>query len=133
VVAARRAGRGTMMFPAHTAALMVPAKPVTQYLRQGIFLTDRAIGNEDQLFSGIGQNLGRSRLFTVGIGSAPNSHFMSRAASIGRGSFTYIGDLAQVSARMGELFAKLEPPGDGRPSGGFSGKGGCVGLAEPAA
>ena len=109
-VAGLEARGGTMMLPALKAALIEPASTDTHYLRQVIFLTDGAIGNEDQLFSEIGKNLGRSRLFTVGIGSAPNSHFMSRAASIGRGSFTYIGDLAQVSARMGELFAKLETP-----------------------
>lgn len=101
---------GTMMLPALKAALIDPKANDTRFLRQIIFLTDGAIGNEDQLFDEIGRNLGRSRLFTVGIGSAPNSHFMNRAATLGRGTFTYIGDLAQVSARMNELFKKLETP-----------------------
>lgn len=104
------ANGGTVMLPALRAALYDPTPNVTSSLRQVIFLTDGAIGNEDQLFAEIGQNLGRSRLFTVGIGSAPNSHFMTRAAAIGRGTFTHIGNLAQVSTRMSELFAKLETP-----------------------
>ncbi len=79
-------------------------------LRQIIFITDGCVGNEDALFAAIDTGLGRSRLFTVGIGSAPNSHFMERAATFGRGSFTHIGTPSEVSLRMGELFAKLENP-----------------------
>jgi Ca-activated chloride channel homolog len=79
-------------------------------VRQVIFLTDGAVGNEEALFALLRERLGGSRLFTVGIGSAPNSHFMTRAAQLGRGTFTYIGRIEEVGARMGELFAKLEAP-----------------------
>jgi Ca-activated chloride channel family protein len=79
-------------------------------LRQVVFITDGCIGNEDALFAAIRQELDRSRLFTVGIGSAPNSHFMERAASVGRGDFTHIGTPSEVSMRMGEFLAKLENP-----------------------
>ena len=79
-------------------------------IRQVVFLTDGAVGNEDELFRLIGGKLGDSRLFTVGIGSAPNSHFMSKAASMGRGSFTYIGKVGEVKDKMLQLFAKLESP-----------------------
>ena len=79
-------------------------------VRQVIFLTDGAVGNEEALFRLIEERLGDSRLFTVGIGSAPNSHFMRQAAAAGRGSFTYIGKLDEVQDRMSALFAKLESP-----------------------
>ncbi len=79
-------------------------------LRQVVFITDGCVGNEDALFHAIHEELGRSRLFTIGIGSAPNSHFMERAASFGRGDFTHIGTPSEVSLRMGEFFAKLENP-----------------------
>ena len=79
-------------------------------VRQVIFLTDGAVGNEDGLFKLIQDKLGDSRLFTVGIGSAPNSHFMTKAAQSGRGTFTYIGKIEEVKAKMGHLFAKLESP-----------------------
>ena len=46
----------------------------------------------------------------VGIGSAPNSYLMTRAAELGRGSFTHIGSTAQVEERMRTLFGKLEKP-----------------------
>ncbi|HVY06240.1 MAG TPA: marine proteobacterial sortase target protein [Burkholderiales bacterium] len=103
-----RATGGTEMAPALRAALEPPEKE--GYLRQVVFMTDGSVGNEDELFKLIQQKLGRSRLFTVGIGSAPNSHFMTRAAELGRGTFTYIGDIAEVGEKMGALFAKLEHP-----------------------
>lgn len=79
-------------------------------VRQVVFLTDGAVGNEDGLFKLIQDKLGDSRLFTVGIGSAPNSHFMGKAAQSGRGTYTYIGKVEEVKEKMGQLFAKLESP-----------------------
>lgn len=79
-------------------------------IRQVVFLTDGAVGNEEELLMLIHNRLGSSRLFTVGIGSAPNSYFMNRAAMAGRGTFTYIGNVNEVQSRMDELLAKLEHP-----------------------
>jgi Ca-activated chloride channel family protein len=79
-------------------------------VRQVLFITDGAVGNEPELFAQIRRQLGDSRLFTVGIGSAPNSYFMREAAKLGRGTFTYIGSIEQVGSRMDELFARLESP-----------------------
>ena len=109
-VAALDADGGTEMLPALQAALVDADPNNTSHVRQVIFLTDGAIGNEAQMFESIRQGLGRSRLFTVGIGSAPNSYFMTRAARLGRGTFTHIGNLDQVQARMAVLFDKLENP-----------------------
>lgn len=79
-------------------------------LRQVIFITDGSVGNEDDLFRYIRSNLGRSRLFPVGIGSAPNGHFLRRAAEHGGGTATFIATAEEVRARMGELFDKIEHP-----------------------
>ncbi|HEC59502.1 MAG TPA: marine proteobacterial sortase target protein [Methylophaga sp.] len=103
-----RADGGTEMAPALKLALS--GKSTTQGLRQIVFLTDGSVGNEDELFSLIEQHLGASRLFTVGIGSAPNSHFMNRAAQYGRGSHSYIGEQAEVRQKMQALFSKLAHP-----------------------
>lgn len=103
-----RADGGTEMLPALSMALAGDKE--SQGLRQIVFLTDGSIGNEDELFGEIQQNLGNSRLFTVGIGSAPNSHFMNRAAKYGRGTHSYIGDLAEVREKMQALFSKLAHP-----------------------
>ena len=79
-------------------------------LRQVVFLTDGAVGNEEALFGIIRRRLGDTRLFTVGIGSAPNSWFMERAARSGRGGFTHIGEVAEVKAKMTALLRRLEYP-----------------------
>lgn len=80
------------------------------YLRQLVFITDGAIGNEFELFKLIQSDLGDARLFTVGIGSAPNSFFMNKAAKFGRGSYTYIRNVNDVSEKMAGLFKKITHP-----------------------
>ena len=80
------------------------------FVRQVVFLTDGSVSNEDALFKNIQRKLGDSRLFTVGIGSAPNSFFMRRAADIGKGSFTFIGSKNEVQPKMQQLFDKLAHP-----------------------
>jgi Ca-activated chloride channel family protein len=79
-------------------------------LRQVIFITDGSVGNEAALFKKIANRLGASRLFTVGIGSAPNSLFMRKAAQFGRGTFTYVDLGSSIEKRMSELFSQLEKP-----------------------
>ena len=99
---------GTEMLPALQAAL--EGADGGEEVRQVVFVTDGGVTNEEDLFRYIREHLGRSRLFTVGIGSAPNSHFMTKAAEFGRGTFTYIGSPNEVEAKMGGLFKKLESP-----------------------
>jgi Ca-activated chloride channel homolog len=101
-----RATGGTEIESAIRASL---AQPTTSgYVRQIVFMTDGAVGGETRLFSAIKQNLGDARLFTIGIGSAPNANFMRKAAQFGRGTFTYIGNTAEVASKMQALFEKLE-------------------------
>lgn len=79
-------------------------------VRQLIFITDGAVANEQQLFALIRDRIGGSRLFTVGIGAAPNSYFMRKAAHAGRGTFHYINSTNKVSDSLGAFFEKLENP-----------------------
>ncbi|KWV46284.1 marine proteobacterial sortase target protein [Bradyrhizobium macuxiense] len=109
-VSALQARGGTEMVPAMQAALADTNSDDAGYIRQVVFLTDGAIGNEQQLFETISAQRGRSRVFMVGIGSAPNTYLMTRAAELGRGTFTHIGSVEQVEERMRSLFAKLENP-----------------------
>lgn len=108
-VSALQARGGTEMVPAMRAALTDKLAD-TNMVRQIVFLTDGAIGNEQQLFETITAMRGRSRIFMVGIGSAPNTYLMTRASELGRGAFTHIGSVEQVEERMRGLFAKLENP-----------------------
>jgi Ca-activated chloride channel family protein len=99
---------GTEMVPALELALASRADET--HLKQVIFVTDGSVGNEAELYSLIEARLGTARLFTVGIGSAPNGWFMQKAAEAGRGTATFISALHEVKEKMGGLFRKLEQP-----------------------
>lgn len=107
-----RASGGTEMMGALERALpaAAPEAPATGRLRQVIFITDGAVGNEQALFEAIEKRLGDSRLFTVGIGSAPNQWFMQRAAAAGRGFSVQVSRLEEAGARMAELFGRIDAP-----------------------
>ncbi len=102
------ANGGTNMAPALELALAGYAIP--GFLKQVVFITDGAVGNEAELFNDIAGWLGDSRLFTVAIGSAPNSYFMRKAAEIGRGTYTHIGQMGQVTREMNYLWDRIERP-----------------------
>ncbi len=108
---------GTEIVNAVTAALAGvhgPAEDMGQEtrsrLKQIVLITDGAVGDEDRLLSLINGRIGDARLFTVGIGSAPNGFLMTRAARAGRGTYTFIQSANEIKERMAELFLKLERP-----------------------
>ena len=107
-IASLTANGGTEMLPALQLAFATATEP--EFLRQLIFITDGNVSNEHDLFSYIKTNLGENRLFTVGIGSAPNSFFMKKAAKAGRGTFTFISNTREVGQKTEALFKKLETP-----------------------
>ncbi|WP_159820451.1 marine proteobacterial sortase target protein [Colwellia sp. 20A7] len=102
------AGGGTNMYPAIEQALT--AENNDHIYKQVVFITDGSVGNETELFNLIERKLDNSRLHTIGIGSAPNSYFMSQAAKIGRGTYRYIGSINEVSHEMTELFNQISKP-----------------------
>jgi len=107
-VAKLRARGGTEMLPALAAALDGP--PESELMRQVVFLTDGAVGNEDAILRLLHDKLGDRRLFTIGIVPSPNTFFLTKAAQFGRGTFTFIGDVREVRQKMTDLFRKLESP-----------------------
>jgi Ca-activated chloride channel family protein len=103
-----KAEGGTEMRQALDLALDGNTDPTR--LRQVVFLTDGAVGDEAALLDQVRARLGDSRLFTIGIGSAPNGYFMRKAAEVGRGGAVFIGKPEQVAERMSGLFRRLEHP-----------------------
>jgi Ca-activated chloride channel family protein len=81
-----------------------------RYLRQVVFLTDGQIDNEADILQALRQNIGNDRLFSIGIGSAPNQYFLRKMASFGGGSFILIRKIEEVKQKMTLLFNKLESP-----------------------
>lgn len=84
--------------------------PDANQLKQIVFVTDGSVGNEDVLLNYIKQNLGASRLFTVGIGSAPNTWFLEQAAEAGRGIALNIRDEQNVAAPLTQLLQNMSQP-----------------------
>lgn len=102
------AGGGTNMKPALKAALVPPQVP--HLMRQVVFITDGSVGNESELLQFVAEKLAASRMFTVAIGHAPNSWFMRKAASIGRGSYVHIAKPDEVEERMTALWSRIRLP-----------------------
>lgn len=107
-VNALRADGGTEMRGAVAQALSAPL--AAGVLGQVVFITDGAVDYEDELLGLVQDRIGERRLFTVGIGSAPNGFFMRKAAQIGGGTFTFIGNTGEVERRMARLFEKIAHP-----------------------
>ncbi|WP_286262895.1 marine proteobacterial sortase target protein [Thalassotalea atypica] len=106
------ANGGTEMYQPLALALAMNASADhdPDVIRQIIFITDGAVGNELELFQLIQSSPVLPRLFTVGIGAAPNGYFMRKAAQFGKGSYTYISDLADIKPMMSELLKKISRP-----------------------
>jgi len=102
-----RADGGTQMLSALEHALGYQQSGL---LRQVVFVTDGSIGYEDTVITAITKQLRAARLFTVGIGSAPNQWFMRKVAQAGRGSAEFISHIDEVVPVMGDLLYKLEAP-----------------------
>ncbi len=99
---------GTEAQPALRHALTMSHEPDT--MKMIVFITDGSVGNESDLISLVNSYIGSSRLFTVGIGSAPNGHLLEKVSQSGRGTFTYISNTGEVEKKMGELLSKIENP-----------------------
>ena len=102
------ANGGTDMAPALEMALSQAETP--GLMRQVIFITDGAVGNETELLQQVARDLGASRMFTVAIGHAPNGWFMRKAAEIGRGSYVHIGKPEEVAEQMSALWGRIKLP-----------------------
>ncbi|MFK4872575.1 marine proteobacterial sortase target protein [Novosphingobium sp. ZW T3_23] len=104
---------GTEMLPALKAALEdagTGGGNDPDILRQIVFLTDGAISNEREMMAAIGADGGRSHVFMVGIGSAPNDFLMERMSTIGGGVYTHVGAPGEVAAKMMPLLDVLSHP-----------------------
>lgn len=54
-------------------------------MRIVLLMTDGYVGNESDVFRAVHENLGQSRVFGFGVGSAVNRYLLTRLAEVGRG------------------------------------------------
>lgn len=102
-IASLSAGGGTEMGPAMARAL--ETDPGDDRIRMVYFLTDGFVGNDDVIVGAARNNLGANRIFSIGVGSAPNRALLNQIAAVGRGFASYLnlnesaGDLAEDLVR----------------------------------
>jgi len=75
-----------------------------------LFLTDGCVGNEARLLRLLAERLDRGRLFTFGIGSAPNEYLVRKMAAAGRGQCRFLRSHESIGAVMADFFETIETP-----------------------
>ncbi|MDG1750671.1 MAG: marine proteobacterial sortase target protein [Thalassotalea sp.] len=107
-----QADGGTEMYRPLSQALVMAkdSKQSTQAIRQVVFITDGAVANEFELMQLLDGAQNNFRLFTVGIGAAPNGYFMKKAAQFGRGDYLYIQNINDVQRSISALMTKISQP-----------------------
>ncbi|MFO7567220.1 MAG: TonB family protein [Enhygromyxa sp.] len=99
---------GTEMSAGIRAALDLPHDP--DRVRIVMFLTDGYIGNEQGIFSLIDQEIGDARLFSLGVGHAPNRYLLDGMAALGRGAVTYAGEQEAIERVVDRFYERVETP-----------------------
>jgi Ca-activated chloride channel family protein len=103
-----RAAGGTNMVGPLDAALSIPESPT--HLRMICIMGDGDIGSENVFLDRINNNLGNARLFSFGVGAAPNHYVIERAAEIGRGAAFYIRPEDPVNEAVGRFYECVRNP-----------------------
>jgi Ca-activated chloride channel family protein len=79
---------GTNILMAMKQVLRHPVE--SNYLRQIIFLTDGEVKNVDEILGAIQRTIGKSRIFTFGIGTTVNRNLLDGMAEMGKGTVQYL-------------------------------------------
>jgi Ca-activated chloride channel family protein len=99
---------GTIMLDGVQHVLDEPSDPGR--LRIVCFMTDGGISNEAEVVSYIGAHLGASRVFPLGVGSAPNRHLIDSLASAGRGVADFISPGEDATAAIRRFYDRIRSP-----------------------
>ncbi len=101
-------GGGTMMMTGILSALAAP-NPEGRH-RIVSFMTDGLIGNDPEILGEVGKRLGGARIFSFGVGSAPNRYLLEGLARVGRGVSAYVGLDDSGDAAADALYRRIEHP-----------------------
>ncbi len=103
-----QSGGGTEM--EQGVARMLTQTPGSDRIRVVYFLTDGFVGNDDVVVGAAKRFLGTNRIFTVGIGSAPNRSLLDKLANAGRGYASYLTLTESADKLAKELVLKSAYP-----------------------
>jgi Ca-activated chloride channel family protein len=102
---------GTMIYPALMRGLgLMGESRSSGHQQRVIFITDGAVGNEQEVLRAVAERVGEVRLHTVGIGQAPNAYLMRKMAWFGHGLCEFISATDPARNRIAEFFGRLDRP-----------------------
>lgn len=101
-------GGGTDMEKGIVASLTMPGD--ASAMRLVLFLTDGFIGGEDLMFGLVRKHRGRARLFSLGVGGAPNRYLLEGLAEMGRGDVIYQGMGRPIAETVSTFYARIARP-----------------------
>jgi Ca-activated chloride channel family protein len=103
-----QAGGGTMMIEGIRQSLQVTPDP--DRLRFVAFLTDGYIGNDAEILREVHNLRGPSRIFSFGVGQAPNRFLLDHMARMGQGCAAYLSLNDNADDVMAKYFARISHP-----------------------
>ena len=86
------------------------SRPSRRRARYVIFLTDGLIGEERDVLGTIRDRVGASRLFTFGVGAAPNRYLLDEMARFGGGRTTWLRANESPEAAVDRFMASIGQP-----------------------
>ncbi len=99
---------GTDILSAMNRALSLPSSK--SHLRQIVFITDGAVGNEEFVFQEVEKSMGRARIFTFGIGPSVNRYLLEKMAKSGRGSSYFITNIDETGDTIEKFSIQTSTP-----------------------
>lgn len=96
---------GTEMIEGIKAALDFPHD--ASRFRVVCFLTDGFIGNEAEILRATAERIGASRIFSFGVGEAPNRFLLDGLARLGRGAVAYLSWQEDAGSVMEGFFQRV--------------------------
>ena len=103
-----KGGGGTQALPALAWAL--DEQHNSDYIKMIIFISDGALGYENEVFKLLDSSLKDARVFSINIGYSPNSFLLEKIATMSRGSSIYIKNNTNIISEIGKLIDKINNP-----------------------
>lgn len=101
-------GGGTELQIALAHVLDLPES--AERVKMVVVLTDGDVGNENNLLALVQQRLGNARLFSFGIGTAPNEHLLNRISEQGQGVANFLRDNEDIGQVVAGFMETVNTP-----------------------
>lgn len=108
-VDALQAGGGTMMLAPFKEALQDDGDHGDR-MRIILGMTDGDVGNESEILKAIHSDLGKNRLFMLGVDAAANRYLIDKMAESGNGKATYVLGEDSVEDKVDEFYQTFASP-----------------------